>query len=68
LTEEEILAYVRAAACVLGLPLDAARVQAVATHFGRTAAMARLLQEAPLAPEDELAEIYRPAPFPAEDA
>jgi hypothetical protein len=68
LTEEEVLAYVRSAACVLGLPLDAARAQAVATHFGRTAAMARLLQDTPLAPEDEPAEIYRPAPFSAEGA
>jgi len=27
-----------------------------------------LLEQAALAPEDELAEIYRPAPFPPEDA
>ena len=68
MTEDEVLAYVQAAARVLDLRLDDARVRAVATHFGRTAAMARLLQDAPLAPEDEPAEIYRPAPFPAEDA
>ena len=52
----------------VGLPLDAARAQAVAQHLGRTVALARLLETAPLAPEDEPAEIYRPAPFPTEDA
>lgn len=66
--ETEVLNYVKAAALALGLPLDEARAQAVAAHFGRTAAMARLLAAAPLAAEDEPAEVYRPAPFPAEDA
>lgn len=66
MSEEEVLAYVKAAAALIALPLDEARARAVALHLGRTAAMARLLDEAPLAPEDELAEIYRPAPFPPE--
>jgi hypothetical protein len=66
--ETEVLQYVQAAALAMGLHLDAARAQAVARHFGRTAALARLLETAPLAAADELAEIYRPAPFPAEDA
>jgi hypothetical protein len=65
--ETEVLQYVQAAAVAIGLPLDAARAHAVAQHFARTAAMARLLESALLAPADELAEIYRPAPFPAED-
>lgn len=65
--ETEVLAYVKAAAMALGLPLDAARAQAVAQHFGRTVAIARVLDGAPLAPEQELAEIYRPAPFPGEE-
>ena len=65
--EQEVLAYVRATACALDLPLDEARVQAVALHLGRTVALARLLEAVPLSPEGEGAEIYRPAPFPAED-
>jgi hypothetical protein len=64
----EVLNYVKAAALAVGLPLDAARAHAVAQHFGRTVAIAKVLDNAPLAPEQELAEIYRPAPFPAEDA
>jgi hypothetical protein len=65
-SEDDILDYVRASAALLALPLDEARAQAVAVHLGRTAGMARLLGEQSLAPEDELAEIYRPAPFPPE--
>ncbi len=63
--EQHIIAYVQAAAPTLGLQLDAQRAAAVARHFGRTVAMARLLEQAPLAPELELAEIYRAASFPA---
>ena len=66
--EAEVLNYVKAAAQAIGVPLDEARAQAVAQHFGRTVAIARLLEKADLAPEHELAEIYRPAPFPSEDA
>jgi hypothetical protein len=60
----ETLAYVKAAARAVNLPLDDATAQRVAEHLGRTAAMARLLDNADLAPEHELAEIFRPAPFP----
>ncbi|HEY8360784.1 MAG TPA: AtzG-like protein [Ramlibacter sp.] len=67
MSEAQVLAYVRATAALLALPLDEARVQAVALHLGRTVAMARLLDAADLAPEDELAEIYRPAPFPPQE-
>lgn len=66
--ESEVLDYVKSAALVIGLPLDEARALAVAQHFGRTVAIARVLDSAPLAPEHELAEIYCPARFPAEDA
>lgn len=62
--EQDILNYVKAAALTQGLKLDAPRAAAVAQHFGRTLAMARLLEQAPLAPELEPAEIYRAAPFP----
>jgi hypothetical protein len=67
MTEDEVLAYVKAAATAVALPLDAARAQAVAQHLGRTIAIARLLEQAQLAPEHEPAEVYRPAPFPHED-
>ena len=67
MTEDEVLDYVKAAARALSLPLDEQRAQAVALHLGRTVAMARLVAAAPLAPADELAEIYRPAPFPSEE-
>ena len=60
----ETLAYVKAAALAIRLPLDDATAQRVADHMGRTAAMARMLDAAELAPEHELAEIFRPAPFP----
>ena len=65
--EAEILNYVKAAAQAVALPLDAPRAQAVAQHMGRTLAIARQLEQAQLAPEHELVEIYRPAPFPNED-
>ena len=65
--ETQVLAYVKAAAQALDLPLDEARTRAVAAYLGATANMARMLDGADLAPEHELAEIYRPAPFPAPD-
>ncbi len=65
--DTQLLAYVQAAAGAVGLPLDEMRVRSVAVHLGRTAAMARLLDEAELGPQDEPAEIFRPAPFPALD-
>ncbi len=65
---QQVLAYVQAAAALAGLPLDEARASAVAQHLARTLAIARVLDGVPLAPEHELAEIYRPAPFPGEGA
>ena len=67
-SEAQVLAYVRTAAVVAGIPLDDARAAAVAEHFQRSAAMAALLDGVPLAPEVEIAEVYCPAPFPAGDA
>lgn len=66
MSEDEVLAYVKAAAAMVQLPLDEARAQAVALHLGRTAAMARLLDAASPVPECEIAELYCPAPFPRE--
>lgn len=60
MTDEQTLAYVQAAATALELPLPPDRAQRVATHLARTAALARLLEDCPLGPEDELAEIYKP--------
>ena len=65
--DDDLVAYVQATARVLGLPLDDAQVQRVAAHLARTKAMADALAAVPLAAHEELAEIYCPAPFPAED-
>lgn len=64
MNEAQCLAYVKAAAVALALPLDEARAARVAAQLLRTAALAALLAEQPLQPHDELAEIYCPAPFP----
>ncbi|RYY65622.1 MAG: DUF4089 domain-containing protein [Comamonadaceae bacterium] len=68
MNEEQVLAYVKATATLLEVPLDAARARAVAGHLGRTAALARMLDAVPLQVHDEPAEIYCPAPFPGEEA
>lgn len=65
MTDAEVLAYVKATAVVLDLPLDEAQAQRVAVHLGRTAAMARSLDQLQLPPELEPAEVYMPKPFPA---
>jgi hypothetical protein len=63
MTDEQALNYVHAAAIALDLPLDADRAQRVAANLARTAGMARLLDKAPMAPHDELVQIYCPKPF-----
>jgi hypothetical protein len=67
MTEQDVLAYVKASALAMNLPLDEARAQAVAQHLGRTVAIARMVETAALAPHDELVEIFRPAAFPGEE-
>ena len=62
---DDVIAYVRSAALLLDLPLDAAQVQRVASHLARTRVLADALAAVPLAPHDEPAEIFCPAPFPA---
>ncbi len=64
MTDDEVLAYVKAAATAVSLPLDEARARRVAEHMGRTAALAKMLDAVPMVVEDEPAEIYKPAPFP----
>jgi len=67
MNEEEVLAYVRATARALELPLDDTRARAVAQHLGRTAVLAKALEAFVLSPEVEPAEVYRPAPFPSQE-
>ncbi len=64
MTDEEVLNYVNTMAQALDLPLDEQRAKNVAQHLGRTFGMVSGLKNYPLAPEHELAEIFRPAPFP----
>jgi hypothetical protein len=63
MTDEQTLAYVKAVAVVVGLPLDEAQIARVAVHLQRTAGLAATLEAIPLAPHDEPAELYCPAPF-----
>lgn len=63
MTDEQTLAYVRAVAAVVGLPLDEAQIARVAVHLQRTAGLAATLEDVPLAPHDEPAELFCPAPF-----
>lgn len=65
MTDAEVLAYVKAAAAALALPLDDAQARRVAAHLGRTAAMAQALDQLRLPEDLEPAEIYSPKPFPA---
>ena len=57
------LNYVNSTATLLGVPMNAARAERVASHLQRTVAMAALLDAANLPADVELAEIYCPAAF-----
>lgn len=63
MNEAQTLAYVQAAAVAVDLPLSDAQAQRVAVHLQRTAGLAALLDGFELAPHDEPAEIFCPAPF-----
>jgi len=65
---DNVIAYVCSSAQLLDLKLDDAQVDRVALHLARTRGLAAMLRNTPLGPEDELAEVFRPAPFPQEDA
>lgn len=68
MSQASTLTYVQAAAALMDLPMDEARLAAVAAHFERTAAMARLLEETvDLSAHDEPVALYSPAPFPEGD-
>ncbi len=64
MTDDEALNYVKTTAAAIDMPLDEARAKSVAMHLGRTFGMVKALSHFPLSPEQELAEIFRPAPFP----
>jgi hypothetical protein len=64
MNDSDVLAYVKAAAHLLELPLDDARAHAVAGHLGRTLLLAHQLETFPLALEDEMSEVFCPADFP----
>ncbi len=66
MSPQEVQAYVRAAAQLLDVPMTPDRCERVADHLGRTVQMARLLEELPLHEHAELAELFVPAPFPAD--
>ena len=62
MTEVELtqaLDYVKASAALQGLVLDEARAKAVAVHLARTAQLAHWLDGVPMAPDDELVEVFR---------
>jgi hypothetical protein len=63
----DVIAYVRSSAQLLDLALDDAQVERVALHPTRTKGLVAALRQTPLGPEDEPAEIFRPARFPAEN-
>lgn len=63
MTDEQTLAYVKAVAVVVGLPLDEAQIARVAVHLQRTAGLAATLEDIPLTPHDEPPELFCPAPF-----
>jgi hypothetical protein len=67
--DDDMLAYVRASARLLDLPLYEARAARVAGHLQRTAALAALLERQDLTVEDEPAEVYCPSrPVPGVSA
>jgi hypothetical protein len=65
LSPEQVVGYVKATAEILALPLSDERIQRVAEHLIRTAAMARQLDGVHLEVETDPAQVYCPAPFPS---
>ena len=63
MNQVEVLNYVKSTAALLGIPMDTARAERVASHLQRTVAMAGLVDAANLPADVELAEIYCPAAF-----
>ncbi|MBE0589722.1 MAG: DUF4089 domain-containing protein [Hydrogenophaga sp.] len=63
MNDAQTLAYVQAAAVAVDLPLDGAQAARVALHLQRTAGLAATLEAISMAPHDEPAELFCPAPF-----
>jgi hypothetical protein len=63
--DQFLLNYVFVAAEAVDLPLTTDRAERVAAHLSRTLQMARMLEEIPIPVQEELAQLYVPAPFPA---
>lgn len=63
-----MLDYVVSSSAVLRLPIDEARAKRVSEILARTAIIASGLDGVELTAAVELAEIFRPAPFPQADA
>jgi hypothetical protein len=67
-TAGHLLDYVRSASLLLDLNLDAAQMARVAAHLERTRLMAQALSGVALAPHDEPAAVFCPAPFPPKES
>jgi len=63
MNDAQTLTYVQAAAVAVSLQLDDEQAARVAVHMQRTAGIAAVLDGFPLAPHDEPAELFHPAPF-----
>jgi EAL domain-containing protein (putative c-di-GMP-specific phosphodiesterase class I) len=63
MTQEQALEFIQANASALGLPTDKVRLERVASHFIRTEAMAKLLDQVEYPADLEIAEIYCPKPI-----
>lgn len=63
-TPPPMLDYVIHTAAALALPLSDERARRVAETLARTAGMVKPLESVAIGPADELAEMFRPAPFP----
>ena len=62
--DTEALAFVKAAAAAVSLPLDDAQARRVAVHMQRTSLMAAQLDAFSMPVDVEPADVYSPAPFP----
>lgn len=67
MTDQQLLAYAKASADVLGIPMDAARALRVAGYLQLSGQFAGQLDAVAMGPELEPAEVYCPAPFPSVD-
>jgi hypothetical protein len=62
--DTQALAFVKAAAAAVSLPLDDAQALRVAVHMQRTSVMAAQLDDFSMSVDLEPAEVFSPASFP----